>query len=305
VQCHNPHASANKHGLVRTGEDLCFGCHEPLKKLKSAKSVHAPFDGGDCATCHKSHSSGQPGLLTDNAQKLCLQCHDPSESRLVTAHRGFPVSELQCANCHNPHGSEQAHLIRSKPHKVFLACDRCHDAKGPKKTALQAGVNELCYRCHSAVKVASQKHGAHKALATSNCVTCHNPHTADEKGLIKGNNERRLCLSCHKETQAHLAASASIHPVRANGGRCTTCHASHQSEFPGLTKRAGDKLCNDCHAGHAQFGHPMGVDPRTNKTMTCMSCHVAHGSQFASILTANPKRELCVQCHASDGAIGH
>src|SRR5581483_6604704 len=224
ISCHSPHVSDNAKGLKKKGEALCFTCHESLSKLKNATSVHPPFAGGDCDTCHAPHASSNGRLLVDDANTLCRTCHDPAEARLATAHKHFPASALQCVSCHNPHGSNQAHLIRSKPHEVFSGCARCHDVAGPKPSALQTKTaTELCYRCHSPIRAAAQKPGAHKALEAG-CTTCHTPHTADEKGLIKGNDERAICLGCHKAIKAQMDRSVSIHPLKANGGRCTSCH---------------------------------------------------------------------------------
>jgi predicted CXXCH cytochrome family protein len=64
------------------------------------------------------------------------------------------------------------------------------------------------------------------------------------------------------------------------------------------------EVCTKCHAGHQQFGHPIGagvIDPRNGKPMTCLSCHNAHVSTQKMLLIDNPQRALCVQCHSSDG----
>jgi predicted CXXCH cytochrome family protein len=296
VSCHSPHASDNAKGLLKKGEDLCFTCHDGMKKLKSAISVHPPFAGGDCDTCHAPHASANGNLLVDNPNALCRTCHDPA------SHKKFPLPIHDCTSCHNPHASNQAHLIRSKPHQVFTptSCARCHDGK-PIKTP-----TELCYRCHSPIKALAQKPGAHKALE-SGCTTCHNPHTADEPGLIKNNNERAICLGCHKNIREQMDHSVSIHPLKANGGRCTSCHEPHQSGKAHLLKGDINAVCSKCHGGHAQFGHPVGsnvIDPRTNQGMNCLSCHSPHGSQNRMLLRADPQRALCIECHAANDAMG-
>jgi len=307
TSCHSPHTSPNAKGLLKKGEELCFTCHESMKKLKSAASVHAPFAGGDCDTCHAPHASANVNLLIDNPNSLCRTCHDPADAKLATAHKHFPAAALQCVSCHNPHGSDQQHLIRSKPHQVFSGCARCHDTNGPKPSALQTKTpTELCYRCHSPIKALAQKPGAHKALE-SGCVTCHNPHTANDPGLIKNNDERAVCLGCHRNIKEQMAHSVSIHPIKANGGRCTSCHEPHQSGKAHLLKGDINAVCSKCHGGHAQFGHPVGsnvIDPRNNQGMTCLSCHSPHGSQNRMLLRADPQRSLCIECHASNESMG-
>jgi predicted CXXCH cytochrome family protein len=308
VSCHKPHSANNPKGLVKTGSDLCFTCHQELKKLQKATSVHPPFAGGDCTTCHSPHAADKPNLLVDDAGSLCRTCHDPGDANLQRAHHSFPAQSLNCVSCHNPHGSTQAHLIRSKPHAVFSGCARCHEATGPKPQALQASVPDLCYRCHSTVRASVQQQGVHKALQQPKaCVICHNPHSADESGLIKGGDERAVCLSCHKAIKDQAQRSVSIHPLKAGGGRCTICHSPHQSGNAHLLKAADvNAVCGKCHEGHAQFGHPVGsnvIDPRTGAGLTCLSCHDPHGTQQRMTLRLDPQRALCVECHEGNDAM--
>jgi predicted CXXCH cytochrome family protein len=119
--------------------------------------------------------------------------------------------------------------------------------------------------------------------------------------LIKASGERELCLSCHQEMKKLFASAYSKHPLKADGGRCTACHAPHESDKKPLLKAARADLCKGCHQTHSQFAHPYGpnvLDPRTGQAMTCLSCHNPHASSFAAILVANPSRALCVQCHS-------
>jgi len=134
-------------------------------------------------------------------------------------------------------------------------------------------------------------------------VTCHTPHAADMPGLVIGNG-RDICLSCHKSIQATIQKSFSIHPKTGAAGRCTACHTPHQSDEPHLLKAAKNAVCQSCHKTHSQFGHPMGtgvIDPRDGTEVSCLSCHLPHGSQQQFMLIANPKRDLCVMCHPSEG----
>jgi predicted CXXCH cytochrome family protein len=164
---------------------------------------------------------------------------------------------------------------------------------------MAAKATDLCVRCHSAVKLAAARPDAHKAMQQG-CITCHTPHAADDKGLVRGRNERALCLSCHKDIAKQLASAVSVHPLKAGGGRCTACHAPHASDQKPLLKAARSEVCKDCHKSHSQFAHPYGPgvnDPRTGQTMTCLSCHNPHASPYTSLAAAAPSRALCVQCH--------
>jgi predicted CXXCH cytochrome family protein len=47
--------------------------------------------------------------------------------------------------------------------------------------------------------------------------------------------------------------------------------------------------------------HPLGpkfTDPRNpNRTLDCLSCHRAHGTEHKHLLPTAKSTELCVQCH--------
>ncbi len=300
LKCHDPHASDTKGNLVRAGNDLCLGCHEKQKKQIGSKHVHAVVQRGSCTDCHDPHGSANQAMLVAPREKLCLKCHDTRKPAMQTAHQRFPLAGVDCASCHNPHGSDQPHLIRSNTHKVFGACARCHAGTGAKPQALLAKSPSLCFRCHGDKKTeVSAKTGVH-AAAQGDCTDCHTPHASDEKGLVKGNNERAVCLGCHDAVKDTLARSKSIHPLKASGGRCTACHQPHSSAQPALLTQPKDDLCLGCHKTHTQFSHPIGkgvTDPNTGGNMTCLSCHGAHGTGHEKTLLGNPARGLCIRCH--------
>ncbi|HXY40984.1 MAG TPA: cytochrome c3 family protein, partial [Vicinamibacteria bacterium] len=300
--CHAPHSADNKAGLRKTGAELCFGCHKEKKALASLASVHAPFASGDCDSCHTPHTSSFKGQLVADPKKLCLTCHDVNEPRLVQRHHRFPLAGVDCTQCHNPHASSEAKLIRPRPHAILTSCGKCHDVNGRKPTALLAGVEELCARCHAPVKQAAARPDAHPAMQKG-CLTCHTPHAAEVKGLLKGDGQS-ACLACHDGVRRTLAGAFSTHPLRADKGGCAGCHTGHASDQKPLLKAAPLELCRSCHEQHSSFSHPFGagvIDPRTGQDMTCLSCHRPHASAQPHVLVANAQRELCVQCHASEG----
>ncbi len=303
LKCHYPHASDAKGVLVRTGNELCLGCHAEQKRELASKHVHAAVTGGACTDCHDPHGSPYPAMLVSSREKLCLKCHDTKAPAIQAAHQRFPLAGVDCASCHNPHGSSQAGLIRSNKHQVFGACARCHATTGAKPQALLAQSPALCFRCHGDKKTeVSAKTGVH-AAAQGDCTDCHTPHASNEKGLVKGNKERAVCLGCHDGIKGDLERSKSIHPVKAAGGRCTACHRPHSSSQVRLLSQPAGELCQTCHKTHAQFTHPIGkgvTDPNTGKDMNCLSCHGPHGTSQDHILLGNPARGLCIRCHDAD-----
>ncbi|RME33297.1 MAG: hypothetical protein D6786_08075 [Gammaproteobacteria bacterium] len=140
-----------------------------------------------------------------------------------------------------------------------------------------------------------------------------------------------------------IAAADEAGPHRPAGIRgCTQCHATTPDRFPGSGpgRLPGDDLlpdgigmCTGCHAG-AAASHPLGepldfeVPPdlplTESRTMTCLTCHYAHGElesdrPWASVslmdrLTNsermhksfllrrnNADGELCLVCHDTSG----
>lgn len=144
-----------------------------------------------------------------------------------------------------------------------------------------------------------RKKGAHAPVAKGQCTACHQPHGSGSKGLLV-DTERDVCLTCHQKVEERFKASRSVHPEKAGEGRCTVCHAPHTSEQPRLAAGEPLKVCASCHASHAGLSHPMGAgitDPRTQKTLTCLSCHDVHGTALPNLLTFAKERALCIQCH--------
>ncbi|HET9553534.1 MAG TPA: cytochrome c3 family protein, partial [Anaeromyxobacteraceae bacterium] len=304
LRCHAPHASPQPKGLAKAGNALCLSCHDEIAARLKGRSVHAAVAQG-CRSCHDPHASDQPAQLVAPAAQLCRRCHDPAAARLRQAHQGFSLARLACTSCHDPHGSSEPGLVRAAPHKVFRACDKCHRAGGAGAGALTQPTPQLCFRCHSEKRVALGKPGAH-AGARGDCLACHTPHAANERGLVRA-DERAVCLGCHEPVRRALDASRSIHPLRAEKGRCSACHEPHQTANRKLLARPEQELCRRCHGSHAQFGHPIGsnvLDPRSGQPLSCLSCHGPHGTQWTSVLLDNPSQALCVRCHDPSGAMG-
>jgi predicted CXXCH cytochrome family protein len=303
LKCHDAHSSAQKNGLAKAGAALCLSCHEDIKGLLKQKVTHQPAKDGDCNACHDPHATDHRAQLVSAPARLCANCHDAKQ--LEPKHRGYSLAKADCLTCHDPHGSAQAGLIRSQPHPVLRSCSKCHKDSGAEPQALVAKGNALCFRCHSDKRVALSKPGAHEG-AKGDCLACHNPHASNDRGLSAG-RERDACLACHAEVKHTVATSRTIHPEKVEKGKCSICHEPHQTANPRLLVRKEEELCQKCHSGHAQFGHPVGpnvIDPRTQKPVTCLSCHSPHGTQFSSILLDNPSQALCVRCHDPNGAMG-
>lgn len=306
MKCHDPHAANNKFNLVKAGNDLCFSCHKAMgETVAKVKFKHNPVSKG-CLTCHDPHASAKGDfMLRDDVPALCVQCHKTDKPIFARQHMNYPVANARCTSCHDPHGSDVAGILYNNVHKPVASkmCSQCHEeatSATPLKTK-RIGM-ELCKGCHNdMVNKTLGKNRVHwPLLDKQGCLTCHNPHAAKQKGLLKG-EMLTMCGGCHKDTIQRQEKSLTKHePIRT--GKCTACHDPHSSDSLFLANNASViDLCGKCHDWQKHSTHPIGEkvkDPRDkNATLQCLSCHRSHGTDFKHFIPFATTSELCTQCH--------
>jgi predicted CXXCH cytochrome family protein len=138
----------------------------------------------------------------------------------------------------------------------------------------------------------------HVSAGGGSCVDCHNPHAGDTESLLK-EPLAETCVSCHDP-----GGSSSGEEGRyvTHGGElaCTSCHNPHGGDRPLLLAEGPIELCGSCHSHEHSVSHPMGeatADPRTGRSMDCLSCHGIHNAPHEKYLHRSGDRELCVGCH--------
>jgi predicted CXXCH cytochrome family protein len=307
VLCHDPHASSNQNQLLKAGAALCAGCHQQLADgAAKAKFPHAPLQKSGCVACHEPHGSAKASkLLKADVPALCVSCHKPSQPAFVKAHMSYPVGSKRCTSCHDPHGSNQPGMLYDTVHKPVLArdCAQCHElASSATPFATRRRGMDLCRGCH-AEKVVQMldKSAVHQpVIDRTSCLNCHSPHASAQKGLLKG-PMLQVCGSCHADTLARQENSPAKHRPVAQGD-CNSCHDPHATSAPLLL---ADKLklvsCGPCHENMQHSSHPLGpkyTDPRNrNLTLNCLSCHRAHGTEYAHMIPYAKTNDLCTKCH--------
>ena len=222
-ECDNCHQPAKNGKVVLTQKDVkstCVMCHEEQAKQIASAKVQHPGAQDDCTVCHNPHGGQTPGFLQPNPVAACLACHPDQAEQLKKRHLHQPASDLGCATCHEPHGGDNAHLLRAT--SVNALCLECHGPDfSPQKVenehlvAIFGGKVKLPENYFNKVPILPLKYGlGHptenhpvsdvmnpktKALIAMNCLTCHQPHAGNERGMLVKDqaNDLNFCRTCH------------------------------------------------------------------------------------------------------------
>jgi predicted CXXCH cytochrome family protein len=197
--CHDPHGADNRDMLKAQAPELCYPCHEDIKKLaEESKHKHNVVgEPGGCLKCHTPHASTVPSGLKQVPMNLCISCHDkpvgldkddvmkPFTDEV--ANKKFmhgPVGQKDCKGCHITHGSNHFRLLMKEYPPQFYS---------PFKKSNY----DLCFSCHEETLV----------------------QTAETASLTDFRN-----------------GSSNLHYLHVNkerrGRTCRSCHATHASSLP-------------------------------------------------------------------------
>ena len=210
------------------------------------------------------------------------------------------MGNTDCVTCHDPHASSLASLIMPNQHAPFKSkkCDVCHAETGGSTFSLVADTKTVCVKCHGSIKQVAGESYAHNLNSERSCLHCHNPHASSGAKLLSA-PQTVTCLKCHFTENKY--ASMPREKILTHGGMdCSTCHDPHGSADDLYLVDNDLELCAGCHEGAHRSTHPVGpevIDPRTGKSVTCLSCHTLHGANFDQYLPASPEMDLCIQCH--------
>ena len=223
------------------------------------------------------------------------------------------TDSAKCLECHGDKAKgKSVHTAMS------TGCTSCHEIRTNKDVThiklITATPVELCITCHADKKAADIKGTVHPP-AVRNCLTCHDPHSSDNKNqLLKpesGGEGENLCLGCHK-TGVPASEKGSRHAALDAG--CDTCHMIHKTgpeptpENRFHLSKAIPALCVDCHdpkdadLQKAHHNQPFG-------TANCVECHNPHESDSPKLMAKFVHAPFdgggCDTCHApaKDGKV--
>ncbi len=293
LACHQPLA-----GRVSSGKGLharpeyrdCKTCHVEHQGLAYelvwwGKAGRAAFDhrqtghalegkhaGLACEQCHKKPRTF---LGLDTA---CRACH-------ADEHRG-QFGTRDCLACHTEVGWKPApgfdHSRTRYPltgKHAAVACDKCHEAvvadpalPGRSYRSYAGIADKGCISCHQDV---------HRGRFAADCATCHGTAGWDRYERTRFDHERtayplrgrHAALACEK---CHVPGR----PLTMKHDRCADCHVD--AHFGQLALRADHGRCETCHdvsafaparfgpEDHAKTAYPLAG---AHQAVACNACH--------------------------------
>jgi predicted CXXCH cytochrome family protein len=136
------------------------------------------------------------------------------------------------------------------------------------------------------------------------CITCHNPHAADQSASLLKESVPGLCVKCHKTGTPTFQKLHMNYPVAK--ARCTSCHDPHGSDraailYTNVHRPVANKMCNQCHA------EPTSPTPFATKKKGFELCRACHSTMINESLGKNRihwplmDKTGCVHCHNPHG----
>ena len=142
-----------------------------------------------------AHQSQTPKLLIAQTPELCFTCHSTEDFKNKFVHK--PVADGKCYDCHGIHTTPFRGLLKADGNE---ACRKCHrDAFNGKhpSTPLPPEIRLRAKGSGHPVDKVDDPRRPGRALS---CISCHNPHSSDWKGLFRYKAEKPadLCQHCHR-----------------------------------------------------------------------------------------------------------
>ena len=235
------------------------------------------------------HAAVHPVPLDKNADsKKCLECHE-EKTKGKSVHSAMQTG---CLSCHEIRVNKDVTRVK----------------------LITATPSALCLTCHADLKASDIKGTVHPP-AVRDCLTCHDPHTSENKNQllkpVSGGEKENLCNNCH-QTGLNVPEKGSLHAAVSMG--CDTCHLTHKTGAdPNLENRfhltkSPPALCLDCHdpkdadLQKAHQNQPFG-------TANCVECHDPHQSAAPRLMAKFQhvpfESRSCDTCHtpAKDGKV--
>ncbi len=187
------------------------------------------------------------------------------------------IGSKECEQCHEEiyrdfATADHSRLILDGPKGLNAGCESCH---GPGSIHSDSGGETKPPISFAAGRPQANNHGAQLATPVARAT-------------------ETVCFQCHNDVRGQFSLP-NHHPVPEGRMSCTECHSPHKgfAHTGGSTAlRSQDETCLKCHPSQ-QGPH---VFEHEAMREGCTSCHGAHGTINAKMLTTRDAN-LCLKCH--------
>ena len=263
----------------------CLACHRQVAPAMAGLNVEHGHPQNVPLNVTQLQAVAELGTVAGpDGTLICMTCHKlGQDSRAGGANPHMLADTLVgsrlCERCHPGHyAHDTPHDLRqSAPQEKNRLgqtvaeggpCSACHlahrYARDFKHTALDP--DGRCVTCHQAYQIAAGHARTRMEHPESHCIQCHNPHDMANGEFLK-TPANELCLTCHTEFGGGVARG--MHPL-----------GTMPYPLPQALVDAGAR---------------MGRNPQE---LTCLACHVAHGSKYSPLLVMEAdSNRLCLTCH--------
>ena len=178
IQCHNPHASAQRKLRKLPDGRECADCHDEQVAGQDEVS-HGVISLVGCEACHEPHGGSQEKLLRNAGPELCLSCHGPG---VVAVPEDAVTAQLLNRFEISADSARGITILR-----LYDDLQQDHPIAGHRTlgtpTPEEIGNTESTFS------------------GEFSCLTCHNPHKGKSAKLFNWGaaSSMEVCSQCHKK----------------------------------------------------------------------------------------------------------
>ncbi len=260
---HNLSATSTNTVRAATVDEVCVFCHTPHGAYQSRPIWNrnlAYQDGPTLYDLYGSSTLDSNVVRPTGASKLCLSCHDGT----------LAIGSLMNLDAQRPASVPMAGGVTTMPPgRTLLGTDLRNDH--PISMTPNTAVDPEIRLPPPGDDVRLREGSTPGVKDTVQCTSCHDPHLASFKFLVKDNTRGAVCLTCHDKPQwLGSRHEASLAPYPAGGTRtvgdlgCLACHAPHNGQSPSRLLQTSNQ----------SVGTPF---PWAEENV-CFSCHQAGGT---------------------------
>jgi DmsE family decaheme c-type cytochrome len=236
--------------------------------------------------------------------EVCQACHtdiaqgfnrNPHFESIAKGNR--PPAATGCEGCHGP-GS--AHIAGGGDVSAIIRFDEL----------APVAVLDRCLTCHADDLGKMRIRRSSHSTAEMSCVSCHSIHKSKEIGPLLAKRETELCYTCHRQVNAQFNLPFK-HRVNEGSIQCSDCHNPHGAPeatwaAAGSRTMVNHAAGNDiaCVGCHTDKRGPFVYEHAPVRVEGCATCHNAHGSTNARLLTRPAAFTMCLECHNGVAGFG-